>query len=197
MRKGEKTRERIVEKAAAVFNQQGYAGASMSTIMEATGLKKGGIYGHFQSKDELALEAFDHAFRRVSDAFTAALAGRHHAVDRLVALLDVFRAHVTDGIIPGGCPLLNMAVETDDGHPVLRERAQEALRQWQALIGRIVARGVEHGELRADADGEAVATLTISLLEGAVMMSRLLREPVHMERTLDFLTAYVHDQLAA
>src|SRR5438105_3375693 len=61
MRKGEQTREMILERAAPIFNQQGYAGASLSDIMRETGLEKGGIYNHFRGKEELALAAFDYA----------------------------------------------------------------------------------------------------------------------------------------
>jgi AcrR family transcriptional regulator len=47
MTKGELTRKRIVEAAAPIFNQHGYEGSSLNALMEATGLKKSGIYRHF------------------------------------------------------------------------------------------------------------------------------------------------------
>src|ERR1700760_2334347 len=68
MTKGKQTRQRILAAAAPVFNQHGYEGSSLSELMEVTGLKKGGIYRHFSSKEELAAEAFDftwQAARRV------------------------------------------------------------------------------------------------------------------------------------
>jgi len=49
MTKGEQTRKKIVEAAAPIFNQHGYEGSSLNNLMEATGLKKGGIYRHFSS----------------------------------------------------------------------------------------------------------------------------------------------------
>src|SRR5579875_1925033 len=58
MTKGEETRQAIIEKAAPLFNQRGFLGCSMSDIMQATGLQKGGIYRHFSSKEELALAVF-------------------------------------------------------------------------------------------------------------------------------------------
>jgi len=61
--KGQKTRERIVAEAANLFNQRGFEGSSMSEVMAATGLEKGGIYRHFSSKEELAAEAFDYAWK--------------------------------------------------------------------------------------------------------------------------------------
>ena len=62
MRKGAATRPRIIAQAAPVFNQRGFSGCSMQDLMDATGLEKGGIYRHFESKEELAAEAFDYAW---------------------------------------------------------------------------------------------------------------------------------------
>src|ERR1700724_3921424 len=62
MTKGEQTRRKIVAAAAPIFNQQGYEGSSLADLMAATGLKKGGIYRHFSSKEELAAEAFDYTW---------------------------------------------------------------------------------------------------------------------------------------
>jgi TetR/AcrR family transcriptional repressor of nem operon len=67
MRKGEQTRQEIIRKAAPIFNQKGYSGAALSDLMRATGLEKGGIYRHFESKQELAGDAFDHAWKIAMD----------------------------------------------------------------------------------------------------------------------------------
>ena len=53
MTKGQETRQRIIELAAPIFNQRGFAGCSMADIMAATGLEKGGIYRYFSSKSEI------------------------------------------------------------------------------------------------------------------------------------------------
>ena len=74
MRKGEETRQTIIAKAAPLFNQQGYAGASMADIMAATGLQKGGLYNHFASKDELAVAAFAHNWEQMRALLVQALA---------------------------------------------------------------------------------------------------------------------------
>jgi TetR/AcrR family transcriptional repressor of nem operon len=57
MREGEQTRQEIIRRAAPLFNQKGYEGTALSDLMQATGLEKGGIYRHFDSKQELAGEA--------------------------------------------------------------------------------------------------------------------------------------------
>src|ERR1700732_766746 len=63
VRKGDETRQEIIHKAAPIFNRKGYSGAALSDLMRATGLKKGGIYRHFESKQELAVDAFAHAWK--------------------------------------------------------------------------------------------------------------------------------------
>ena len=69
MRKGEETRQEIIRRAAPIFNRKGYSGAALSDLMRATGLEKGGIYRHFESKEELAGDAFDHAWKVAMDAW--------------------------------------------------------------------------------------------------------------------------------
>src|SRR4051812_41982321 len=114
MSKGERTREHIVERAIPVFNCRGYAGTSMSDILSATGLNKGGIYHHFESKEALALASFERAVELIAERLSAAVDAESHAADKLQAVLRVFVRNVDDAPFEGGCPLLNTAVESDD-----------------------------------------------------------------------------------
>src|SRR5580704_8764088 len=126
MRKGEQTRQEIIRKAAPIFNQKGYAGAALSDLMRATGLEKGGIYRHFGSKQELAGEAFDHAWKLAMDARFDGTQKITNTVERLKQIVRNFRDRRT-GIVSGGCPLLNTAIDSDDGNPQLRAKARQAL----------------------------------------------------------------------
>ena len=65
MGKAEETRQTIIEKAAVIFNKNGYQRTTMSTLTKALGLTKGAIYGHFADKDELAVEAFRYSVRKI------------------------------------------------------------------------------------------------------------------------------------
>lgn len=197
MSKAAETRTKIIQQAAGLFNQQGYAGSSMSDIMRVTGLQKGGIYNHFNSKEELALAAFDFAVQLSSQQFLKAVRGKHHAIEKLQAMLQVYRQFVDNPPIPGGCPLLNTAVESDDAHPALRDRAQQAMTSWQTLIIRIIDKGIAKGEIRATADSEMVATILIATVEGALMMSKLYGNDVHLERAIGYLHHYLTETLSA
>jgi AcrR family transcriptional regulator len=191
MSKGEQTRERIVARAAQLFNRQGYFGSSLSDIMRETGLEKGGIYNHFASKEQLALEAFDYAAGLLRQRMKTALSEKHDAVDRLIALVSVFQSIADDPPVAGGCPILNTAIEADDAQPALRERAFNAMQEWRETIYRIVSKGIARGEIRPGTDADTLATLLISSLEGAVMMSKLCNDNVHMYRVVAHLTNYL------
>jgi TetR/AcrR family transcriptional regulator, transcriptional repressor for nem operon len=196
MRKGERTRQMIVARAAQVFNVHGYFGASMSNLIRETKLGKGGIYNHFDSKEMLALEAFDYAVDLVRERFRAALAGQERAADRLLAIVGVFRSLIDEPPLLGGCPVLNTAIEADDTNPALRDRACQAMAEWQELIIRTARKGIKAGDLRPDIDPEALATVITAALEGAVMLSKLYDDPVHMRRAVDHLTAHVRSLMA-
>ena len=190
--KGQQTRQRIIQEAAQIFSIQGYAGASISDLMRETGMQKGGIYNHFKhGKDELALAAFDYSVNLVRERIAAALDGNRHALDRLLALIEVFRSLIDDPVVVGGCPLLNTAIEADDTHPALRQRAQSVMTEWRDTITHIVRKGIERDELRPDVDPDALATIFIASLEGAVMMSKLYGDSLHMTYMADYLGGYV------
>jgi TetR/AcrR family transcriptional regulator, transcriptional repressor for nem operon len=196
MSKGTDTRERIVARAANVFSERGFFGSSMADLLAATGLQKGGLYNHFASKEQLALASFDYAVSLVTDRFTTALAGRTSAVDRLLAVVGVIRSLVDSPALPGGCPILNTAIEADDTMPALRDAARAAMTGWQKLIGSTVKAGVASGELVPGADPYAVATVVTATMEGAVFLSKLYDDPAHMRRAVEHVEAYVRGLVA-
>lgn len=195
MSKAKETKEKILKQAAELFNQYGYAGSSISDIMQATQLQKGGIYNHFKSKEELALAAFDFAAQKTSRRFLIAIKSKHNAIERLQAILSVFRNYKDEPPLVGGCPILNSAIESDDANPALRDRVQKAMDAWRNMICRIINKGISSGEIRVTVEVDTVATIIISTLEGAVMMSKLYGDSIHLERVIDHLNDYIESCL--
>lgn len=193
MPKGQRTRERIVAEAASLFNQRGFEGSSMSELMAATGLEKGGIYRHFSSKEELAAEAFDYAWKLTLDMRMQDLDQIPDSVDKLKR----FIANFVDArpFIPGGCPLLNTAIDADDGNPVLRERARRGLNEWRDRLGAIVNAGIKRREIRPSVDAKEIATLIISSLEGALVIGRLERNREALVAAQSHLKRYLETEV--
>lgn len=189
--KGKETREMIIRLTAPILNKKGFQGLSYADIMEATGLKKGGIYNHFQSKDELALEAFEYAFHQMEEKFKEAVTSKDSYYEKLISLITVYGDIIDNPPLAGGCPLLNMAVDSDDTHPELREKAQTFMKKWIDLIIHIVKKGKEKGEFLAGINEVALASFIISSTEGAVMLSRLYGDSSYMHDTINHVKEYV------
>lgn len=193
MKKGERTRERIIRQAAPLFNQRGYEGSSMNEIMAATNLEKGGIYRHFSGKEQLAAEAFDYAWAEALKARRSDLESVENSVDKLKQYIENFVER--RGSVPGGCPLLNTAMDSDDGNVVLRTRARKALEGWQDFLGDIIARGIRKGEIRGDVAKAKLANLIIASLEGAIMIGRLEQSIEPLRQAQAHLDAYLESNV--
>src|SRR5260370_5367864 len=195
MRKGEQTRREIIRKAGSIFNQKGYDGAALSDLMKATGLEKGGIYRHLESKQELAGKGFDHAWKLAIDARFEGTQKIPNAVDRLKQIVRNFRDRT--GVVPGGCPLLNTAVDSDDGNPQLRAKARQALSSWLDRLQAIAEEGKRGGEVRSDVDSAKLAMLIVSTLEGSFMIRRLQKNDSPLDLACDHLEEYLETKVRA
>ncbi len=181
--KGQQTKQEIVRKAAPLFNQKGYAGTSLSDLMDATGLQKGGIYRHFSGKEELATEAFDYSWQKAVSGRLEGVENVPDSVDRLKKMVHNF-VDMRTGLVPGGCPLMNTAIEADDGNALLRNRARKALEGWTSRLSGIAAEGIHKHEIDPRIKPRKLAEWIIGSLEGALLISRLQkdREPLHNAR---------------
>lgn len=190
-KKSERTRKMIIEKSAPLFNRNGFSGTSMSEILQATGLTKGGVYGNFSGKEELALEAFEWNKEQLFDALHERVSRKRDALDKLRTF---FKAH---GLVilefPGGCPVLNAAIDADTTFPELKQRVQEAMLVWTNYLERVIRIGIQKGEVRPEVDADRIARNLVAMLEGAVFMGRLLEQPEaykemveHILRAIDF-----------
>ena len=189
--KGDLTRQTIIEQSAILFNKRGFSGTAMSDIMDVTGLHKGGIYNHFKSKDEIALAAFDYAFARIEDYMRDLLKDVDSPLQRLTLFIESFTMYYNDPVIAGGCPILNTAIDADDTHPALRAKALEALAIWEKVIQRRLEKAIACGEAKPDTDIPSFASLSISALEGAVMLSHIHKDFSHLQRVITHLVSVI------
>lgn len=188
--KGARTRQRIIERAAALFNTSGVAASSMSDVTRACKIERGGLYNHFASKEELSLAAFDYAAELVHKRLVDASDAQSDPVRKLGAMIGVYRYVAQSPLLPGGCPLLNAAIEADDTNPVLRNRVRKAMNGWRALLVRACEDAVATKRL-ARVDPDAFATMVIAALEGGVMLSSLYRDPKHMHAVEGQLQSWI------
>jgi TetR/AcrR family transcriptional regulator, transcriptional repressor for nem operon len=161
----------------------------LQEIMAAAGVEKGGVYRHFKSKEELALAAFDFAWAEVSRGRTRGLEEIEDPLLRIDAFIRNFAERKP--ALRGGCPLLNTAIDADDGNAALRARVREALEGWRTRLGALISLAVRQGSLKSGVQPYAVASLIISTLEGALMMSRLDEDRTALKIARDHLISHI------
>jgi TetR/AcrR family transcriptional repressor of nem operon len=188
MSKGTETRNRIIAQAAPLFNRKGFQGCSMQDIVEAVGLEKGSLYGHFPTKEALATAAFEYAWNETCAVRTARMDTVTNAIEKL-------KIHVDNAVrcpsFPGGCPLLNATIDNDDGNPALKKMARAAFKEWRSLLEGIVKEGQDRKEIRPEIEPEDVVALVVSLLEGAMALDRLDKKSGFLERSGKHITSYL------
>ncbi|MBT2259474.1 TetR/AcrR family transcriptional regulator [Priestia megaterium] len=191
MRKGERTKQLIIEKASGLLNTQGYLATSITDIMEKAGMEKGGIYNHFKSKQELSLDAFSFSIETLSTTYQEAIRSKNTSIEKLNAILEVFLLLAEGKLIPGGCPILNAAIESDDAHPALRDATRKAMNDLYDMILRIIRNGIKNGEVNSTIDSETFTTIFISTIEGSLMLTKLYNDTIYINRAIGFLKDYL------
>lgn len=174
--KAERTRKLIVEKAATLFNQKGFAGTSMKDIMDATKLSKGGLYGNFKNKEEIAVAAFEAAVQLVNNNVRERTKVIENPLDKLKSVVYFYKERILNPPVEGGCPIQNTSVDADDNNPALRSKVIASLDNWQAGIVRILQKGMKNNQVRLDIDAKEFAIHFIALLEGGIMMAQLYKD---------------------
>jgi len=173
MRKSEETRNHIIEIAAPIFNKSGYAGTSLSDILEQTTLTKGAIYHYFENKDELALAALEYNLKLASDYNFREVKDEALACDRLILFAEAFKNNYDIMKQMGGCPIMNAAVDSDDGNQQIRDRVLRFIKMWRKSIRDIIEQGKRKSQIKPEVDTDTFSMNFISLIEGALAMSRV------------------------
>lgn len=174
MSKAEKTKQFIIEKTAPIFNTKGYSGTSISDITTAAGLTKGSIYGNFENKDEVAIASFKFNVKKLHDVLSREIEKQRTFKEKLLVYPRIYAKYQNLEVTPGGCPILNTAIESDDTHPVLKKYAERTLLYWKEKLMYLISQGINAGEFKAESiNAENTALTIIALIEGAIMISKL------------------------
>ena len=193
MSKAERTKQFIIEKTAPIFNEKGFVGTSMSDILEATGLSKGCVYGNFENKDEIALYAFDQNYNTIVSYLRKQIEIRPNSVDRLLVYPETYSIFLELPFLKAGCPILNTSTEADDTHPLLREKATTALKFWKKALEKLIKTGIERNEIKASTNSNEFSYILMSLIEGAMMQSKVTGNSEALVITMNYLEKMIND----
>jgi AcrR family transcriptional regulator len=163
---GAATRRAILTAAATLFSERGYAGASLSDIVAATGLTKGALYWHFASKEEIALSVVRQTFRDWPAVIDETLVAHDDVLDTLVAL----SRRIADQFV---CDPVVQATKR-----LMAELPATALAQlprpyvgWERTVAALVARGQAEGRINAAVDPAVAARVVVASFFGMQQIS--------------------------
>ena len=175
--KAERTRQFIIEKSAPIFNKKGYDGTSLSDLIKATGLTKGAIYGNFENKDDVAVEAFEYNLSLIREVINLRNSSGENSIQWLLKIPQFYRSTFRKLADQGGCPLLNAAIDAGDDHSLLQKKVFHSINSWRNNIEQMITEGQDRKEIKKEINGAECATIFIALIEGGIMLTKALREP--------------------
>lgn len=194
MTKAERTRQFIIETSAPIFNTKGIAATAYSDVMQATKMAKGGLYGHFESKDQLSAAVVDYNLNKLVEKVQQAIGSAATAKDKLFAWLDAFKAP-TQFPVEGGCPLLNFGTESDDTNQLVRGKVKTVIEMAQKTIAAIVQQGIKNGEFKETFNGKEFSIKMFSLMEGGTLIGRVLNTNSQMTIIINLLKKEITSHL--
>ncbi|HEY6337892.1 MAG TPA: TetR/AcrR family transcriptional regulator [Candidatus Sulfotelmatobacter sp.] len=130
------SRQEILRTAARLFQQRGYDATSMNDVAAALKLSKGGLYHHFQSKDEILFEIMNHAMDLTEERVLGPVRGLANPEERLRTLI---RLHIEVVLSPRDREITVMLHENHPLPPVLRKRINTRKKEYVHFLENLIA----------------------------------------------------------
>lgn len=189
-RKGQATRERIVEAATALIARRGVAGTSTEDVRRAAGVSGSQLYHYFASKQELVRAVITRQAEAPLVAGKPDL-GALDSLDALRAWADAAIDHQEATSGRGDCTLTSLAGELGPTDEQARADLCDAFQRWQSLLHDGLRAMRERGDLRPDADLDELALVLLTALQGGTLVSQTVRTAAPMRASLNAALAYV------
>jgi AcrR family transcriptional regulator len=175
--KGQRTRNSILEAAAALATEEGLEPLSIGRLAGATSMSKSGLFAHFGSKEELQLATVDYAatlfVAEVIDPARSAPKG----LARIWALCHHMIGYAERQVFPGGCFFAATSFEFNNRPGPVRDRIEEMIRSWLSYLEHAVQQAQEAGELDPNASAREVAFQLDAFAQASNAQYQLFRDP--------------------
>ncbi len=182
-RRGNRTRESILQAAADVASVEGLEGLTIGRLASALGMSKSGLFAHFGSKEELQLATIDAARRRFVEHVVKPSRHLPRGRARVEALMNDWLAYYREQVFQGGCFFHTVKAEFDSRpESPVREVVTEDARQFIGFLTREVAKAQEAGDLDAGVDAAQIAFELDALGAAAHQHDQRLHDPAVFDR---------------
>lgn len=195
MSKALQTTEFIIEKVTPIFNKKGFEGTTLKDITEATGLTKGAIYGNFKNKEDLALAAFNTALKFILEGLQTRTEMGKTPLQKLFKITEFYSEYYEYTLDIGGCPIVNIGVDSCNQNLMLSQRVREIILKWQNEVSELIDLGIKNGNIRSNTNSFAFAKQMLILIEGGIFMSTTMNDGSYLKSATRMIDQMIHNDL--
>lgn len=184
--KGAQTKDRILKAARKILVARGFNNTTINDIIHSSGVKKGNLYYHFASKEDLCLAVLEDArgdfFKLLEDSF----AGRT-PLEKILASVNTIYHEVKKASLVGGCLFGNTALEMSDTNPRFAETIQSVFEFWISRLEELIRQGQSENGIHDRTKPRLLAKHVVAAVEGFIMMARVSKNEKDLNDSLAIL----------
>ncbi len=171
-RPSDATRQKLLECAFEEMHASGFRSASLDAILQRSGVTKGALYHHFDSKAELGYAVVDEVIRPWIEENWKPAAEADDPIDAAIALCRQLTQLRSDKALSCGCPFNNLINEMSPVDEGFRLRLHEILTEWRGGIVSALSGAQQRGRVRRDVEPAAAAAFIIGAIEGCIGLAK-------------------------
>lgn len=188
--KGDLTKARLAESMLELIQTSGYSGTGLNAVIEHSSAPKGSVYFHFpDGKEGLGVAAVGLAEQQFEALIADAAASAPGPADAARAVIEALATIVGDSDFRLGCPVSVVTLEMGAENERLRQACAAAFESWIASTSRLL----EAAGIGAD-DAPSLATVIVSTIEGAVIVSRARRSTQPLMAAADVVAGLIEQR---
>lgn len=190
--KGELTRRNIIEKSLQLFSVKGYFNTSISDILHATGLTKGGLYCHFKSKEDVWRAVYSDAVEIWKSVVFNDMQSAPGPLERIERTIEnVLHEYLGREVFDGGCFFVNMLVELSGQSDSMGRHILKGFVGFSKLFQSWLTEAETADLLKPDLDYREISNFIVITLNGAATLYMSTRDRMVLQQTNDQLRFFI------
>ncbi len=190
--KGTRTRRKIITESLQLFSVKGYFNTSISDILAVSGLTKGGLYGHFASKEDIWYAVYEEAVSIWKGIVFKGIRNNSDPLKRIEKFIENdMRDYLGADVFEGGCFFLNMLVELSGQSASMSRQILRGFVRLSGLLRSWLEEADQKGMLRDNLDLKEVSNFIIISLNGAAALYISSRDRNILDQTVQQLGFYI------
>ena len=190
--KGNNTRQQIIKEALQLFSVKGYFNTSINDVLEATGLTKGGLYGHFKSKEDIWHTVYHEAARIWKSIVLKDVRKIEDPLERIEKTIkNAMEDYLGGEVFEGGCFFANMLVELSGQSASMSKQVLHGYLRFSRLLRLWLEEAEQKGLVKKGLNFKEISNFMVISINGAVTLYSANRDPNIWKQTITQLNFFI------